>query len=342
MKKTEKTFNIYKGDRPKVLLLGNGLCRAYGGISWDKLLDTIKDKNTYPHSADKYILPMPLKAVMLTNNSLRTKIKNVVNNKEDGSDFGWHSFTHTTQEMREQIRHFVKSGFDYVLTTNYSYEIEAALLDRDTLSPGQITRLMEYHEVDRAQPRYLTNTYNCADGVPVWHIHGEARKPESMILGHSYYGKILRRCVERIDSSKDTEFRKNIKNKIPQKIGSWIDAFVLGDVYILGLGLDFSEMDLWWLLEYKKNNQEFCGNTVFYDPITVKGSVCVYDNAVACSNAASFISGDECKKMLLNEVYGVQINNLDITIRCNDDYKPFYQKAIEDIGKRISKNSNHR
>lgn len=29
---------------------------------------------------------------------------------------------------------------------------------------------------------------------------------------------------------------------------SWIDAFFYMNVHIIGLGLDFSEIDLWWLL----------------------------------------------------------------------------------------------
>lgn len=33
---------------------------------------------------------------------------------------------------------------------------------------------------------------------------------------------------------------------------SWIDYFMLGDVYMVGLGLDISEMDLWWLISCKK------------------------------------------------------------------------------------------
>ena len=33
MKTNERTFNIYDGERPRVLLLGNGFNRAYGGIS---------------------------------------------------------------------------------------------------------------------------------------------------------------------------------------------------------------------------------------------------------------------------------------------------------------------
>ena len=49
MKKTEKEFIIEK-KRPQVLFLGNGICRAFGGMSWNGLLDELKEKNQYVYS----------------------------------------------------------------------------------------------------------------------------------------------------------------------------------------------------------------------------------------------------------------------------------------------------
>jgi len=49
---------------------------------------------------------------------------------------------------------------------------------------------------------------------------------------------------------------------------SWIDAFFFADLHIIGLVLDFSEIDLWWLLSRRariyKNRHE--GNKVYYYP----------------------------------------------------------------------------
>ena len=41
-----------------------------------------------------------------------------------------------------------------------------------------------------------------------------------------------------------------INQKENKKI-SWIDIFLNDNIYILGLGLDFGEIDLWWLLSYR-------------------------------------------------------------------------------------------
>ena len=331
-----------------MLLMGNGLCRAYDGISWDRLLDEIKDKEAFPQPAENYILPMPLKAAMLANNRLSRKLREIVAEGDTGDmrqdKTTWKSFVHTTDKMREQIRRLVNCGFDYVLTTNYSYEIEAALLGEENLTPKKIAGLMHFHEVNNPQTQFLINTFNRVKDTQIWHIHGEARKPGSMILGHYYYGKLLRRCVARLDGTKEIsedkkpayvgkekDFSRNFKQKRPQKIGSWIDAFVLGDVYILGFGMDFSEADLWWLIEYKRNHPEFCGKTVFLAPEKSNVSACAYNSKATCPQMKEYIPGEQCKNLLLQETYHVETESLGVTILANEDYKLFYERAIEEL-----------
>jgi len=36
-------------------------------------------------------------------------------------------------------------------------------------------------------------------------------------------------------------------------VSSWIDLFFTHDIYFIGLGLDFVEQDIWWLLNYRAN-----------------------------------------------------------------------------------------
>lgn len=343
MKTEEREFNIFAGERPRVLFLGNGLCRTYNGRSWDRLLDFIKDREDFPLDAEKYVMPMPLKSAMLTNNKLASKMRKIVeqaNPSEPSNDLEkitWQSFTDTNPEMRELIRRIVKH-FDYVLTTNYSYEIEMAMLDAETLVPDQIVEMMNYHEIDSAQLKFLINTYNLVNGKPIWHIHGEARKPDSMIIGSAYYGKLLRRCIERIDGGKtggkEREYKRNIKNGKPQKIGSWVDAFVLGNVYILGLGLDFSESDLWWLIDYKSSNPEFCGRTFYYEPQYNSKKVCPVDEKTPCEKIDSFADERQCRKQLL-KTYRVITNDLGVTIKTADDYKIFYDNAVKAFDKEL-------
>ena len=167
MKIKEKDFEIYKGNRPKVLLLGNGLCRAFGGMSWDDFLDDIKDKELFPLEAKKYNLPMPLKAEMLTNNTLATRMREIV--KDSGTDkkTSWKNFTSTNTEMRNYIRELIFDRFNFVLTTNYSYEIEAGLLNTEVLRPKKIKELMNFTEIERAQTQFMINTFNLIKDIPI-------------------------------------------------------------------------------------------------------------------------------------------------------------------------------
>ena len=88
------------------------------------------------------------------------------------------------------------------------------------------------------------------DGKSIWHIHGEAAIPKSMILGHYYYGKLLSEIQNRVP-----QFMRSYKMAISKGISvtykSWIDYFLVGDIHIIGLSLDPSEMDLWWLINFK-------------------------------------------------------------------------------------------
>ena len=47
---------------------------------------------------------------------------------------------------------------------------------------------------------------------------------------------------------------------------SWIDSFILGDIYVLGFGFGLSEFDLWWLLNRKKREKAAHGKVYFYEP----------------------------------------------------------------------------
>ena len=360
MKINEREFNIFEGKRPKVLLLGNGINRAYGGTSWDGLLDSIKDNESYPLSAYQYCMPMPFKAAMLTNNSLASKMREIVKDASDAkiaeskATINWSSFINTNPQMCNQIKRIVQ-GFDYVLTTNYSYEIEIALSGAESFTPRQIARLMHCHEVSAPQTKFLINTFNLVNKTPVWHIHGEARKPDSMIIGSAYYGKLLRRCVERIDGAVTTdsnkketksnriphgkaiEFKRNFKKLIPQKIGSWVDAFVLGDVYIIGLGMDFSESELWWLMDLKSSDKELYGKTVFLDPEIIDRNVCAVDYRQPCGHSSSFSKERQCRNLMLKNTYSVDVDNLGITITNNEDYLRFYESAAEHFNHELSK-----
>ena len=298
-------------SKPKVLLLGNGLSRAYNADSWDHFLDFInRKKKEFPVPND-IDMPMPLKIILLTDNHVGTAMKE---NKEYFlKDF----YTCLDKDICTEIRKLFDCGFDYILTTNYSYELEYSVYGEKLTENKLQKSLQKYISVDRAENKYMLHTFNQIDHngkkIDIWHIHGEARKPDSMIIGSDYYSRLTSRVIDAASMiDYDQKEGKDI-NKVA--IRNWAEALIFGDVYVLGFGYDYSEQDLWWLLNRKSNETKIKkGKTYYYEP---NGSL-----------------STKTKKSLLN-VFGVVTEGLDMGYAENVDYKSFYRDAIDDIVRKV-------
>ena len=163
----EQTMTTYLPKRPQVILLGNGINLAFNGVSWNDLLNSIAVEE---YKDKKIDCPMPLKAILVTRDNIDKTLKNHI------------------EQHREQA--YGKIGADHILTTNYSYELEMAAKDvKNELSDYAIEQMMAHTDaVNKAESKYLLSTYNQVqyENTPncIWHIHGEARKPSSVVLGN--------------------------------------------------------------------------------------------------------------------------------------------------------------
>ena len=301
---------MYIIEKPKVLFVGSGVLQAFGGESWDKFLDSISQRNDIDHSID---CPAPLKAIILTNDHVDKALKDKFS-KSTGAEI-------TNPDLASFLQDTLSIGFDHILTTNYTYELEAASVYPNKLSEYRIKK-MQTSTAGRCEPKYLLHTYM---SVPyngkenkVWHIHGEARKPESVILGHYYYGNLLyeiKEEVKRIDNSRWKE--KNNKN------ASWIDAFLFGDIYCLGFGFGLCEFDLWWLLNRKAREKGNNGNVYFYNPAEK-------DKFDSKLELLKLLRTSEDKPLVDHISLGYSEANMG-----NAEYKQFYLSVINDIKARI-------
>lgn len=113
----------------QVLLLGNGLNRAFGGDSWSNLLETISQRSDFDISS--LTSPMPLQAVLLTNNHLKEAMRNQ-------KKAFWGELK--TVEQCHALQSILEIGFDDILTTNYSYELEFASVDAKSISPYRLKK----------------------------------------------------------------------------------------------------------------------------------------------------------------------------------------------------------
>ncbi len=304
-------------DFPQVLLLGNGLNRAFGGKSWEDAIKTQWRNKGLPYCDEyKKAVPYPLLMVLATEDH----VDEVLKTNENGTKPTMLKTITGNPALTARCQTLLSLGFDSILTTNYTYELEGAACRGGMCEERYLkTHLAHSRDVEKAEPKYMLHTYYdiAYDTHPnkVWHIHGEARKPSSIVIGHYYYGNLLSR-IQKISEARKNRYARAAQEGKEYPNTTWVDDFILGDVYVLGFGYDFSEMDLWWLLNRKARESAGHGSVHFYE-----------------SSA-----GNELKHALLR-AYGAEV--YDLGFDCTEvDYRAFYDAAIADIAGKIYDNKN--
>lgn len=247
-------------ERPKILLLGNGINRSFGNASWSSLLAKISC-TSHNTSRERLIneLPFPLQAIIITGDNVEEGVKLISDALISEK---------VSAEHQEILNTFLNIPFDAILTTNYTYEIEQSLDEDFRCINGKSCKYRNStHEGNTADEQFGLFKYMHVNERNIWHIHGEAGRSRSMVLGHYDYGKLLSRVQNHI-SSFIKRYKAAEKHKSDFIPLSWIDYFMLGDVYVVGLGLDSSELDLWWLINCKKRHLKDInsGSIYWYEP----------------------------------------------------------------------------
>lgn len=295
-----KYMKPFKTDAiPRVLLIGNGINRAFNSSDWDKLIQDMAQNDRKENWDSIKNLPYPLMAVVATGDRIDAALKEQAKTMCIGEVSG---------NQAELMQEVVKIDADAILTTNYTYEIEQALNDQFHISPGKTSKYRCKTCVDKSK-KDLTGLYQYMNitvgdkNFPIWHIHGEAAKYDSMIIGHYYYGKLL--CsVEKYAAEAIRRYKIAERQQGEFYPRSWVDYILFGDVYIVGSGMDFSEMDLWWLINCKKRNGK--GKIYYYEPNL------------------------NFEKKVLMETYGVE--HIDLGVK--EDYRGYYSRVFQDISNR--------
>lgn len=233
----ERTKVFSNNNRPKVLIIGNGIVRNGKNPSWEDMIKKLAAEEFKNIELPKST-PYSLKATVMTDKDDNDRFNKYY--KQFSDDYHY--------EENEYLDRLLRLPFDTVLTTNYTYEIEHQL-NKKYADLSRKTKGKYANHTSKKDSRYLIHTFNripnneykCND---VWHIHGEQRRKTSIILTHNEYIKLINKEVDYLHRRKN-EYEENSDNIA---FRSWIDYFVLGELYIVGLGLDFSEFDLWWLI----------------------------------------------------------------------------------------------
>ncbi len=284
------------------VLFGNGINRVSNDSnSWRDLLDRLMGN----HQFDIEDLPN----TMVYEQIFMNKYKQPHISKSDELSIKVKIAETLAEQNTNQLFDSLASlNVEHYLTTNYDYTFQKSLsVKPELLSTEEIysLRRKRRYELLDGKNKYL------------WNIHGEIDLPKTIMLGLDHYCGSLSKLdayvkgrYKHIVDGKTVEVTPMI-DKLKRKEfcnTSWIDLFFNTNVHILGLSLDYSETDIWWVLNKRArlqlNNKSVENEIYFYcDGIT------------------------EEKRKLLNS-FGVVVVEEPVL---NDGYESMYQKQIQKI-----------
>lgn len=218
------------------ILFGNGINRAIqSGVSWDDLLQKLMRNKAFKYQE----LPntMTYERIFLE----RIDKKEELELKKE--------IAKALQETTGNILYEELISLDCTnyLTTNYDYAFEHSISASVTpRASEEIYSLRRYREY--ASGKEITR---------LWSLHGEVAHPKSIMLGLDHYCGAIAKLDAYIKGTYVTQRdgKPHSVQKMETKIQtndychtSWVDLFFSTNLHIIGLSLDYSETDLWWIL----------------------------------------------------------------------------------------------
>lgn len=298
----EKLILAEKFTNQHVLLCGNGINQLENNdADWADLLQIIVNQEGVP--------------VMVNNNKSYPLIFEEIVFNCDGSYYDdlkrlkqrvyGHIIPFTSSEYHNRI---INCRFSEILTTNYDYSFERTEID--TFHGEQIDPI-----VVREYKYSLYRKHTINDKL-IWHIHGELNNriqgatrylEESILIGNEHYGDYQRKVHEYIKPP------GGLSNGLTNPKESWVTRFFTHNVHIAGLGLDYTETHLWWLLNFRARKIKEHGqipNTIkFYFP--------------------SFSENGYIHKKQLMEALGVETVRIEVNNYTDEDkYQIFWDQLI--------------
>ena len=239
------------------LLLGNGINRAALQKNWNQILRELASQfnaEDLTHHLDVKPLSMFIEELCARSGGLFRDAEQVVKVAFAGL---------LAQISPIEAHERICSPFKVIMTTNYDFTIEEAfagpLHQPAFLAPESRYSLFRRHQ---------------AAGRDVWHVHGDVARPSSMVLGFDHYAGTLQKIRNYVTDGIDVKkvhyrLSSPIKNgnldfTVNRSVYSWVDYFLRDHIHIVGLGMDFTEIDLWWLLLHKRRRIHQTGRVFFY------------------------------------------------------------------------------
>ncbi|EPU6914858.1 TPA: SIR2 family protein [Pseudomonas aeruginosa] len=239
------------------LLLGNGVNRAALQKDWNQLLREL----AHEFDADDLAVQLDAKPLSMLIEELCARQSGPFHKSERAIKV---AFARLLKQIEPKEAHRrICAPFRVIMTTNYDFTIEDALA-------GPLHRPSFLAQ----ETRYSLFRRHQAAECDVWHVHGDVGRPDSMVLGYDHYAGSLQKIRNYVmDGIKIGKLPRRVSTAMKggnldftsnRKIYSWVDFFLRDHVHIVGLGLDFTEIDLWWLLLHKRRRIQQTGRVFYY------------------------------------------------------------------------------
>lgn len=243
------------------LLLGNGINRVAQQRQWTEILQELA--TTF--GADDLLPQINTKPLSMFIEELCARSSDRFIAAERAVKVEFAKLLRQIEPVEAHQR--VCSPFKVILTTNYDFTVEEAFA-------GGL-----HHPAFLApETRYSLFRRHRAADKDIWHIHGDVARPDSMLLGFDHYAGNLQKIRNYVTDGVDVK-RVNYRVSSPVKNGnldfttnrqvySWVDYFLRDHIHIVGLGMDFTEIDLWWILLHKRRRLHQTGKVFYYHATT--------------------------------------------------------------------------
>ncbi len=253
------------------ILLGNGINnyahRRQGAnknsssVSWEEIVTNIANKSIYKKNRLPNSLLNGLTLIELFE--LITLSSNGKDENQARDDF-LNQIKFSTTEIHTSLVDFAKKNQIPILTTNF----DTTLCDKGPHKfPGPFTHFYPWHSYYASQ--------EITDPLlehAIWHIHGMKKYKNSMKLKLSDYVNFLSRIKEYLNGKKhpggkvslysviNDSKNNSIDPEMERWVGarSWLDVFLHLPLVIIGLGLNFREFGLRWLLIQRYKYHLYC------------------------------------------------------------------------------------
>lgn len=294
----------------KAILFGNGFNRISNDkCSWDDILASKVDKDLIDIS-----YTLQYESAYLKEYQEKSKSNDETSFKEEILKGIKSDFTNNIYDL------LADSPVKYFITTNYNTTLDNVLVKRG-FTPDKNDKSIEKIYSIRRKHRF----YKERETKEVWYAHGEVSNTKSIMLGYDHYCGSLAKINDYIKGKYDYPGIKEKISSIEEKLElwkdekveelrrsliSWIDLFFFSDLHIIGLGLDFSETDIWWILNKRKRliadrKEEELPNKIYF-----------------------YMTDRDSKKKLLLEYFGVEVIESTVT---DNNYEDIYSNAIRTV-----------